>query len=330
MKLSDITTGKEISRPKILMHGMDGIGKSWWANKAKKSIFLATEDGQKHLDASRLPLCKTTQDIYDALFLLAHEKHEFSTLIFDSLDWGEKIIYNDIITANHAKCIDDSNIRALSYGRGPKMSLVTWGNILSMLDGLNAQGMTIIALAHSKLKKVDNPPHPAYDRYCIDIYDKAADLWKQWADVVLYATQKIIVNETEGDFGRVHVSARSGGNRVFYTEDRPAWDAKNRYELPLEMSLDKELGCRPLLKLIYEYLREGKRETKNDESSTNNATDETQPAISRADSAREGTSNRKPRGKARSSEPAGGNNEQGNLGESGGFVEDIPFGLEEN
>ena len=74
----------------------------------------------------------------------------------------------------------------------------------------------------------------SYDRYELKLGKKTssqtAPLVKEWADMVLFANYKTLVMTTDNGKKKAQ-----GGERVMYTNHRPAWDAKNRHGLPDEM-----------------------------------------------------------------------------------------------
>ena len=263
LTLSNIKKGKELKPPRVLLYGVHGIGKSTWASTAKAPIFIQTEDGLGNIACDKFPLATCAQDVYDALSLLKGD-HNYKTVVIDSLDWLEKVIFNDIVTANKAKSIDDFNVRALAYAGGRKLSLVVWGNVLSLLTRLNQErGMTVILLAHSMIKRFDSPLTAPYDRYQLDLYDKSAALVNQWVDVIGFTNYKVHIKEQDVGFNNQVTRGEGSGKRVIYLEERPAFDAKNHYGLPFEVPLT---NWTDLARLIAERIEDGNDTSKNKQS----------------------------------------------------------------
>src|SRR5215472_5569935 len=67
----------------------------------------------------------------------------------------------------------------------------------------------------------------------LKINDKGAALVREAADAVLFARFETELVKTNGK-----TRAYGEGNRIMYTESRPGWDAKNRFNLPFCMQLD--------------------------------------------------------------------------------------------
>src|SRR5262245_35398833 len=95
--------------------------------------------------------------------------------------------------------------------------------------------MHVLLIGHAQIKSFQDPELPtAYDRYQLKINDKAAALVREAADAVLFARFETELVKVGGSKPR----ARGEGNRIMYTESRPGWDAKNRFNLPFCMPLD--------------------------------------------------------------------------------------------
>jgi hypothetical protein len=104
---------------------------------------------------------------------------------------------------------------------------------LRELSVLNEK-MHVLLIGHAQIKSFQDPELPtAYDRYQLKINDKAAALVREAADAVLFARFETELVKTNGKS-----RARGEGVRVMYSESRPAFDAKNRFNLPFCMPLD--------------------------------------------------------------------------------------------
>jgi hypothetical protein len=70
--------------------------------------------------------------------------------------------------------------------------------------------------------------------------EKAAGLWKEWADAVLFANYETFAVKAKRDADNVNAKAKgvSSNARLLFTERSAAFDAKNRYGLPPTIPLD--------------------------------------------------------------------------------------------
>lgn len=232
--IDQITTGRERKPRRVMLYGTQGIGKSTWAASAPKPIFIQTEDGLGEIDCDKFPVAKTFDEVMASLGELYTEKHGYRTVVVDSLDWLERLIWADICRQREVKNIDD-----IEYGKGYGFALTLWRDFIEGLSALRAdRGMTPILIAHAKIERFQNPETDAYDRYSPRIHKTAAHLIQEWADEVLFASYKVFTKQTEEAFKKKRTQGIGTGERVIRTMERPAYQAKNRLNLPDELSLD--------------------------------------------------------------------------------------------
>jgi len=161
---------------------------------------------------------------------LQTEKHEFDSVVLDSLDWVEPLIWKAVCDEGKVETIEQY---AGGYGKGYVRALDLWRTLLKELSALNEK-MHVLLIGHAQIKSFQDPELPtAYDRYQLKINDKAAALVREAADAVLFARFETELVKTNGK-----TRAYGDGKRIMYTESRPGWDAKNRFNLPFVMPLD--------------------------------------------------------------------------------------------
>ena len=61
-----------------------------------KPVFVLTEDGLGTLDVMAFPLARSYGEVIEALDALLVEDHDFETLVVDSLDWLEPLIWAQV------------------------------------------------------------------------------------------------------------------------------------------------------------------------------------------------------------------------------------------
>ena len=94
--LEKIQTGRAHRPPRLLVYGVEGIGKSTFAAHSPEPIFIQTEDGLDELSRSKFPLATNYADVIGALNDLCAEEHGFQTVCVDSLDWLERLIWDRV------------------------------------------------------------------------------------------------------------------------------------------------------------------------------------------------------------------------------------------
>lgn len=237
MGLTAIKRGKVTDSPvRLLVYGVEGIGKSTLAGGAPSPVFLGPEDGTFHLDVARFPEPRDWQDIMDAVTALLGDGHEYKTLAIDTLDWIEPLIWSQLV--RKANKPEITNIEDFGYGKGYTKALDTWRELLSLLERVRKEKrMHVILLAHSQVKTWKNPEGDDFDRYTLKIHDKAAGLCKEWCDAVLFTNHETYADK---DSRTKRVKGVSTGARLLYTQRTAAYDAKNRYDLPDTLPLNWE------------------------------------------------------------------------------------------
>jgi hypothetical protein len=234
MKLTAVTRGK-IERPmRVLLYGVEGVGKSTFAANAPSPIFLAAEDGTSQLDVARFPEPKSWRDAFDALDELITADHDFRTVVVDTLDWLEPMCWQHVV--NKANSTKITSIEDFGFGKGYVAALDEWRLLLAKFEQLRLKrGMHVIFLAHSWIKTFKNPEDADFDRYELAVHAKASGLIKQWCDAVLFARYETFANTDEKTKRTRGVST---GARIIHTQRTAAWDAKNRHDLPDALPLD--------------------------------------------------------------------------------------------
>jgi len=237
--LKQVHKGKRHAPPRFLIYGTEGIGKSSTAAQAPRPIFIQTEDGLDQIDCESFPLAKAFGDVMAALSELYAEGHEYQTVVIDSLDWLERLIWDDVCREYGVKSIEKADG---GYAKGYTHALRQWREVLAGLEALrNRRGMAVILIAHCKVEKFEDPESAAYDRYSPRLHKHAAALVTEWCDAVLFATRKFRTKTEDAGFGRSRSIAVSigtdGGERILRCVGSPACVAKNRFSLPAELPL---------------------------------------------------------------------------------------------
>ena len=229
--LSTISRGKRPHHIFALIYGVDGVGKTCFASHAPKPIFIGAEKGTEQLDVARFPQTESIGELMAQVRALQTEKHEFDSVVLDSLDWVEPLIWKAVCDEGKVETIEQY---AGGYGKGYVRALDLWRTLLRELSVLNER-MHVLLIGHAQIKSFQDPELPsAYDRYQLKINDKAAALVREAADAVLFARFETELVRASGAKAKV----REEGKRILYIESRPGFDAKNRFDLPFVMPLD--------------------------------------------------------------------------------------------
>ena len=94
--------------------------------------------------------------------------------------------------------------------------------------------MHIVCIAHAVPVTFDPPDADPYQKYNIKLHKRAAALWTEWAEMLLFLNYKAkVISGENGGKGK----AIGKGERVIYTQERPAYLAKSRWPLPESITI---------------------------------------------------------------------------------------------
>lgn len=231
MSKYEVQQTMQIEPMKVLIYGVEGIGKTTFASKFPDPIFIDTEGSTGFINARKLPNPTSWTMLLDELEDIKSEPRG-KTLIIDTLDWAERLAKKYLMDKNKWAAIDSTN-----YGSRYVALSDEIGKLLNKLTEIKDVGINVVLTAHAETKKHELPDEMGqYDKYTLKLEKRDAGLAKEWADMILFFNYKTtIISDSKSDSKKA-----TGGQRVMYTTHKPAWDAKNRLGLPDELPIDFE------------------------------------------------------------------------------------------
>jgi len=226
-------------KPRIIIYGPSGIGKSTFGASAPNPIFIVTEDGLGDIEVPRLPKEGTAKDfnyVLECLESLIEGEHDFKTLVIDSLDWLEPLVQEAT-----CKRLKIDSIEAMGYGRGYVECMSDWKQFFDAITCLrDTKNMNIIMIAHSAIVKIEDPVHPAYDKSSLKLHKKASAKAEEYADIIAFCALRTLVTTEKEGFNNTRNRAISTGERIMNLSPTAAFVAKNRFRTPDTLPLDWE------------------------------------------------------------------------------------------
>ena len=227
--------------PRIVPYGVGGVGKTTFGMDANKPILMPLEDGKGKLKVKPLDKPGSYTDVMNMIAELANDEHDYRTLVIDTVDKFEPLVWREVCeNEKDQRGKKHSHIEGFGYGAGYKYADPYWIRFFDALDVLRSQrSMTIIVLAHSQVKTIQDPNVGPYARTQPKLQDRANDLLFEWADIVgLLEIQRKVYDPGEGD--RTLRTSRTTGQRILRLEDGGGYAAKNKYDLAPEIEIPKE------------------------------------------------------------------------------------------
>lgn len=226
-----IVSGKTGGALKVVVYGPEGIGKSTFAARFSRPLFIDTEGSTRHMDVERTEKPTSWAMLLDQVKCIRDDPALCATLVIDTADWAEQLCIDSICASKKLTGIED-----MGYGKGYVYLAEEFGRLLNLLEEVVTRSVHVVLTAHAAMRKFEQPDEMgAYDRWELKLQKKTASLVKEWSDVLLFANYKTlsVATDNTGKKFKAH-----GGKRVVYTAHHPCWDAKNRLGLPEELPFD--------------------------------------------------------------------------------------------
>src|SRR5262245_45763274 len=113
--LAQITTKKR-RRPMFgLLYGPPGLGKSTFAVGLPDAVFIPTERWLDQITCNKFPTPRTFTEFYNMVLALDQEDHGYKSIIIDTCDALELLIFQRVCDEGKVKSIEDY---AGGYGKG--------------------------------------------------------------------------------------------------------------------------------------------------------------------------------------------------------------------
>lgn len=225
--------------PRIIFTAVEGFGKTTLGAYAPNPVILMAREETGYdtlLSSNRVPAVPAVavpdwENLLGTLDALIAKPADRQWVVLDALGGFERLCHEAVCRRDFKN--DWSDAGFLSYNKGYEVSVSEWIKMLQRLDQLNAKGLGILVLGHSKIKPFKNPTGADFDRYVADCHDKTWGASAKWADAVLFGNFLTIIDKEKKGKGK----GIGGTDRMLYTERRDAWDAKNRFGMDPEIQL---------------------------------------------------------------------------------------------
>lgn len=216
--------------------GEAGTGKTTFAANFPAPIFVRIEDGLTSIEGrdevNAFPLVQNSNEVFEAINVLATQEHNFKTVIFDSVTKLNEIFEQEVIDSDPKK--PKSVNQALGgYGSGHAAVAEKHRTLRNWCENLRAaKGMNILFLAHADHETIELPDQDPYIKYTLRLNKRSVSSYVDNVDLVGLVRLRTF---TTGDGDRK--KAISDGARELVCNALASSVSKNRYGItkPLEL-----------------------------------------------------------------------------------------------
>tara|TARA_R110000824_G_scaffold7533_2_gene34202 strand:- start:2750 stop:3718 length:969 start_codon:yes stop_codon:yes gene_type:complete len=232
-------------KPRLVVHGEPGIGKTTLGANAPGCVFIKTEAGCDALGVPALPaegICEKWQDVLDAYDAILANPKGVEWIVLDSLNGAHQLCANLVCERDFGgEWVSQKGQAGYNaWAAGAKASVFEIRKLLAKADEARSAGIGIIMLGHTGLHKAGDAEGPDFYKYGMDMEGRSWNLVVQWADQVGHARREFVTGKRDGE-NRAKATMLNA-DRWLVFDGGPACDAKCRagYDMPAKIILSWE------------------------------------------------------------------------------------------
>jgi hypothetical protein len=245
ISLSSLKSSKTNDPPVITFYGVGKIGKTSLAAEFPDPIYLHT-DGERTPDDIDVPTPGTIEsfgDLLDVFGELLSEPHDRKTVIMDSLDGLEPLIW-----AETCARLGVGSIEEPGFGKGYVEADKEWHEYFQAVSALKSNGIAVVQIAHPEIVRFDSPTTDPYSRYGIKLHKRAAALVREKSDIIGFLNYRVTLKEKEVARQTKVTHAEGGKERQIHLVEGAGFIAGNRYSMPDSITYRRGQGYTDLSK----------------------------------------------------------------------------------
>lgn len=240
--LSKVQTGYQQNGQRIVIAGVEKVGKTTLASAAPGALLIPLEQGSAAIPVAKLPQLDSweqVESLCEELIAAAQAGRipRGSSLVWDSATALERQIHNYVLRTD--KDYKSGGVTMESahggYGKAYGVANELFERWTRYMDDLAFKGgINIIITCHTFASRVTDPAHGEYDTWDLLLHSPKnnktygkREFMTQWADLIGFFHEPMFVIKTDKGNMQQGISANQG--RQLAVDRQPAWVAGNRY-----------------------------------------------------------------------------------------------------
>lgn len=272
--LEQTTSGVSNNGQRLLIAGVEKIGKTTLGCDAPNALLIPLEQGYAAQTCRRVPMLSYWEHVEQLAGELIAGAQDGSiprgtSLVWDSATALERLIHDVVIRTDASYA--EGNPRNVTmnsahggYGKGYHVANQKFAQWLGWMDQLTLYGINIVITCHVFAAEVIDPAYGPYNTWDILLHSPKnqkeygkREMLTQWADLVGFLHEPIFISKTErgkGDNKEIILAqgVTQGKGRVLEIERAPAWVAGNRYGLTGAIAIPADGGWNYIAQVIYD------------------------------------------------------------------------------
>ena len=152
-----ISKGTKKKPIKAVVYGPEGVGKTTFASKWPKAVFIDVEDGSGHYDVARLPFPQTWNELLDEI-VWCSMSNDVGTVVVDTADKAETLCKAYILERDNKESIE-----SYGYGKGYTILAEEYKKLFECLDACVENSKNVLVVGHAQIKKFEQPDEMPFD-----------------------------------------------------------------------------------------------------------------------------------------------------------------------
>lgn len=248
--LAGVTSGVSRSGLRVVISGLEKIGKTTLCASAPGCLLVPLEVGFAGVSVSKTPMLQTFEEVMQLMSEIVlqaqHGRFSYKTIVFDSATALERQIHDAVIRRDPAfrpgskKTITMESAHG-GYGKAYNLANEEFDSFLALCDQLALYaGVNIVLTCHVFASKVMDPTSGEYDSWDLLLhspknqktYGKRERI-TQWADIIGFLYEPVFVSKTDN----LSKAVSQNKGRVLGLSRTPGYVAGNRFGITGELPI---------------------------------------------------------------------------------------------